>query len=70
MITSYLFFSLLWGSIGMGYCVYGKKQQSISAMAGGILMMAAAYFTMSVVLISAICLAIIAVVFVLVKRGY
>ena len=67
---SYLFASLLWGSIGLGYFIYGKKQQSFSAMTGGILMMALAYFIGSALAMSVISLIIIASVFVLVKKGY
>jgi hypothetical protein len=67
---SYLFASLLWGSIGLGYFIYGKKQQSFSAMTGGILMMALAYFIGSALAMSVVSLIIIASVFVLVKKGY
>jgi hypothetical protein len=35
--ASFLFASLLWGSVGFGYFIYGKKQQSLSPMVGGIL---------------------------------
>jgi len=67
--TSFLFASLLWGSIGMGYLVYGKKQQSLSALIGGILMMAAAYFSGSVLVMSLICLGIMAGVYFLGRMG-
>jgi hypothetical protein len=40
--ASFLFASLVWGSIGVGYCIYGKKQQSFPAMLGGILMVGCA----------------------------
>jgi hypothetical protein len=36
--AGFLLASLLWGSIGVGYFVYGKKQQSLSPMVKGILM--------------------------------
>ena len=54
----------------MGYFIYGKKQQSFSAMTGGILMMALAYFIGSALAMSVVSLIIIASVFVLVKKGY
>ena len=41
---SFLFASLIWGSIGVGYFIYGKKQQSLPAMVGGILMVVVSYF--------------------------
>jgi hypothetical protein len=34
--TGTLFASLIWGSIGVGYWIYGKKQQSAPALIGGI----------------------------------
>jgi hypothetical protein len=67
--TSFLFASLLWGSIGMGYFIYGKKQQSFSPMVGGVLMIAASYFIGSALLMSLVCLGIVAVVYFLLKRG-
>ena len=68
--ASFLFASLVWGSIGLGYFIYGKKQQSISAIAGGILMMMIAYFVSSALVMSLVSLAIVAGVYVLIKRGY
>ena len=68
--ANFLFASLVWGSIGLGYFIYGKKQQSISAMAGGILMMVLSYFAGSALAMSLASLAIIAGVYFLCKRGY
>ncbi len=66
----FLFSSLVWGSIGLGYFIYGKRQQTASAMGGGILMIIASYFAGSVLAMSVICLAIVAAVYFLLKRGY
>jgi hypothetical protein len=41
--TGTLFASLLWGSIGAGMFIYGKKQQSFPAMIGGVAMIAVSY---------------------------
>jgi hypothetical protein len=68
--TSFLFASLIWGSIGLGYFIYGKKQQSLSAMMGGILMMIVSYFIVSALAMSLVSVGIIAMVYWLVKRGY
>ena len=68
--ASFLFASLIWGSIGLGYFIYGKKQQSWSPMVGGILMMVASYFIGSALLMSLACLGIMVAVYFLVKRGY
>jgi hypothetical protein len=68
--ASFLFASLIWGSIGLGYFIYGKKQSSWAPMIGGVLMMGASYFVSSALLMSLVCAALIAVVYVLLKRGY
>ena len=33
--ANFLFASLIWGTIGFGYFIFGKKQQHWPAMAGG-----------------------------------
>ena len=68
--ASFLFASLVWGSIGVGYFIYGKKQQSLCPMIGGILMVAVSYLVGSALLMSLICMGVIAAVYGLVKRGY
>jgi hypothetical protein len=68
--ASFLFASLFWGSVGLGYFIYGKKQQSLSPMIGGIVMMIVSYFIASALLMSLICLGIVGAVYFLVKRGY
>ncbi|PCJ19778.1 MAG: hypothetical protein COB02_06195 [Candidatus Cloacimonadota bacterium] len=42
--TSFLIASLIWGSIGGGYFMYGKKSQKPEALIGGIIMMISSYF--------------------------
>lgn len=42
-----LFASLLWGTIGFGFFVYGKKQSSFIAMMGGVAMIGISYFIAS-----------------------
>ena len=54
----------------MGYFIYGKKQQSFSALIGGILMIAVSCFIGSALGMSLICLLLIAAVYVLAKQGY
>ncbi len=65
-----LFASLVWGSIGLGYFIYGKKRQSVSAMGGGILMIVVSYFAGSALVMSLGCLGIVVAVYLLIKRGY
>lgn len=68
--ANFLFASLIWGSIGFGYFIYGKKQASWLPMVGGVLMMAASYFAGSAWLMSLICAALMAAVYFLQKQGY
>ncbi len=68
--SSFLFASLIWGSIGVGYFIYGKRQQSWIAMVGGVVMIAVSYFAGSAWVMSLVCLAIVAAVYVLTKQGY
>lgn len=48
MGTSYLLWTVLFSSVGMGYFVYGKKQQHKSALLAGIGLMIYPYFVGSV----------------------
>jgi hypothetical protein len=68
--ANYLFASLIWGSVGMGYFIFGKKQQSYVPMFAGLVMIGVSYFVGSALVMSLICGAIIAAVYVLVKQGY
>ncbi len=68
--ASFLFASLFWGSVGVAYFVYGKKQQALSAMVGGIMMIIGAYFIGSAFLMSLVSLGIAGAVYFLIKRGY
>ena len=66
----FIFASLLWGSIGFGYFIYGKKQSSWVPMVGGIVMIAASYFAGTALVMSVISIAIIGAVWFLLKEGY
>jgi len=68
--THFLFASLIWGSVGFGYFIYGKKQSSWVPMVGGLLMIAASYFVMSAFLMSLVCIGLMTAIHVLLKRGY
>ena len=68
--SSFLFASLLWGSIGTGYFIFGKKQGAMMPMIGGVLMVAVSYVVSSWLLMSFLCIALIVAVYLLVKRGY
>ena len=68
--TNFLFASLIWGSVGLGYFIYGKKQGSWVPLTGGLAMMVASYFAGSALVMSLICLAIMAAVFFLLRNGW
>jgi len=61
--TAYLFASLIWGAIGLGFFVYGRKQRSAGPMLGGILIMGTTYFVASAIAISLICVVVMAGVY-------
>lgn len=50
MDSSSLLWGLLYGSIGMGYFVYGKKQQRGVALISGIALMVFPYFVSNAIL--------------------
>lgn len=68
--ASTLFASLLWGSVGLGYFIYGKRQLSWVPMVGGLLMMGISYFVSSALLLSLICIALATCIYVLLKIGF
>src|ERR1041385_4269275 len=68
--THFLFASLICGSIGVGYFIYGKRQSSWVPMVGGVLMIAASYFSGSALIMSLICIGLMAAIYVLLKRGF
>ena len=68
--ASFPFASLVWGSIGVGYFIYGKRQQALPAMIGGIVMIGVSYFVSSALLMSLICVLVIVAVYGALKRGY
>ena len=68
--TNFLFAALLWGSVGGGSVIYGRRQRSVVPLLGGELMVAASYFAPDVLMMSVFCIGLMAAVYVLVKRGY
>ncbi len=60
---STLFASLIWGSIGMGFAVYGKKQRSGVPLVGGIVLMGISYLIGSALYMSLTGTALVAGIF-------
>jgi predicted membrane protein len=59
--TSSILWGLLFGSIGIGFFVYGKKQRAIVPFVCGIALMAFPYFVSNTFLLVAIGVALMAV---------
>ena len=64
-----LFASLIWGSVGFGFFIYGKKQGAMIPLIGGIAMMAVSYLIPNWLGMSLVSLGLIAGVWYLAKRG-
>ena len=65
----FLFASLLWGSVAGGYLLYARKQREIPPFLGGVAMMGASFLVTSWFWMSVICLALMAGVYLVMKRG-
>jgi len=65
MDTTLLFTGLIFGSIGMGYFVYGRKQGNFMALLAGIGLCVFPYFTNSVWMSIAIGLGLVILPFVI-----
>ena len=68
--TNFLYASLLWGTIGAGYCLYGKKQHEAIPLVGGLLLIAFSCFLLNALWMSLSSIAVIAGVTWLIKKGY
>ena len=68
--SSFLFASLLWGSVGIGYWIYGKRQAAMMPMLGGFVMIAISFLISSWFLMSLLCIAVMVAIYLLAKRGY
>lgn len=56
--------SILWSIVGMGFAVYGKKQQAALPLCGGMALMILPYFCSdSALIMSLISIAIVAAIF-------
>jgi len=53
-MTAWLLWGLLFGSIGLGYFIYGKKQRSVVPLICGLALMAFPYFVTNLVLLVAL----------------
>jgi len=63
MSTSLLFLGLLFGSLGAGYCVYGRRQRALVPFIAGLLLIGIPYFIASVAVLFAVGVVLSAVPF-------
>jgi hypothetical protein len=50
--ASYVFAALIWGSIGLGFAIYGKRQRAMAPLLGGVLLMGISYLISSALYMS------------------
>ena len=60
MSTSSLLWGLLFGSVGLGFLVYGKKQKAVVPLVCGLVLMIFPYFIANTILLVAIGVGLIA----------
>ncbi len=60
MNTSFLVWSMLFGSVGLGFFIYGKRQSAILPMVCGLALMIYPYFVSNVILLVIIGLVLVA----------
>jgi len=61
MNTSWLFWGLVFGSVGLGFFMYGKRQKAVVPMVCGMILMIYPYFISSTGLLVLIGAALIAI---------
>jgi hypothetical protein len=63
MNTSIILWSLLFGSVGLGFFVYGKKQKAVVPLVSGLVLMIYPYFVSNTILLVAIGAALVVLPF-------
>jgi hypothetical protein len=66
--AEFLFASLIWGSVGFGYFIYGRKQQETVPLIAGLSMIAASYVVGSAMLMSIVSLALMTGVYLIMRQ--
>ena len=62
--------SILIGTVGLGVFIYGKRQSRLPQMIAGIALMAYPYFVSNVLLMAGIAMALLAVLWLVVRLGW
>jgi hypothetical protein len=68
--TKFLLANLVWGSIAAGYILYGRKQREMVPFIGGVLMVVVSFLVTSALLMSLLSIALMVLIYVLMKRGW
>lgn len=68
--TDFLLASLFWGTVGVAFFVYGKKQGLAAPMIGGGLLVGASYLIHSALILSLVGIGLIAGTVWGIKQGY
>lgn len=69
-MMNFLLASLIWGTIGTGYALYGKKQGASVPLAGGLALIGCSYFITSALLLSLVSIGLIVGMHWLMRRGF
>ncbi len=65
-----LWASMLWGAVGSGFAIYGKKQGRPVPLVGGLAMIGATYFCETALVMSIVGVALTAGIWWLTKQGF
>ncbi len=66
----FLLASLVWGSVGVGYLLYARRQRMVMPFMAGVAMIGVSYFVGSWLWMSIICIGLMIAVYQLAKQGY
>lgn len=64
-----LWASLVWGAVGSGFLIYGKRQGAMVPLFGGLAMIGASYFCETALSMSVVGLVLVAAIWWLNRRG-
>ena len=67
---NFLWASCLWGAVAGGYVIYGLRQKAAIPLAAGAVMTAMSFIGPNALIMSLVCVAVIAAAWWLLKQGY
>ena len=63
-----LWASLVWGSVGLGCLIYGKKQGKVVPLFGGLSILVGSYFLETALTMSLVSIGLMVAIYILAKR--